>query len=430
MHGERVVRLAYGKEGIDLKVRPEWNVTVVEPGKVVPLVDSVGALSGALREPIFSRPLKEVVRSGMKVGIIFNDITRPTPNGLIIKTILSELPHVPKESVTLFNSLGTHRPNSEKELRSMLDDYLVENYRIVQNNAFDPDTQEHIGTTLRGNKVWINQEILSCDIRILTGFIEPHFFAGFSGGGKALMPGMASLKTIMKNHDAENIGNRNASWGITIGNPVWEEVREVLGMTGPAFLVNITLDRDKQITGVFAGDPFKAHDLGMDFVRGAAMVPVEKEFDMVVTTNSGYPLDLNLYQTVKGMSAAARVVRQGGVILAVAECWDGIPDHGNFGKLLTEHTNPEEMLQVIHAQGFACLDQWQAQLFAQIRLKAEVHLYSENLSEEALEKVRIRKCHDIAELIEMQRQMYGQDFSICLLPEGPQTIPYLESRIL
>ena len=425
MQGNKIIRLAYGKKGIDLPVRPGWNVTVVEPRRVAPLSDPVAALTEALQNPMSGRPLRERVKPGDKVGIVFNDITRPTPNELIIHAILSELAHVPKDSVTLFNALGTHRLNTEEELRGMLGDRLVDQYRIIQNNAFERDTQVHIGTTVHGNEVWVNREVLSCDIRILTGFIEPHFFAGFSGGGKALMPGMAGLTTIMKNHDAEHIANPQASWGITTGNPVWEEVREVLGMTGPAFLVNVTLDRDKQITGVFAGDPNTAHDRGMEFVRKTAMVPVVKEFDMVVTTNSGYPLDLNLYQTVKGMSAAARIVRQGGVILAVADCWDGIPEHGNFGRLLREHPDPGEMLEVIHRPGFASLDQWQAQLLAQIRQKAEVYLYSENLGQEELESVGLRKCPHIEEMIESHRKLYGQELSICLLPEGPQTIPYL-----
>jgi nickel-dependent lactate racemase len=425
MQGKKIVRLAYGKRGIDLPLNPDWNVTVVEPKRVAPLADPAAAVTEALQHPLSGRPLKEMVLPGLKVGIVFNDITRPTPNDLIINSILSELSHVPKDSVTLFNALGTHRPNTGEELRDMLGDELVDHYRIIQNNAFDRNTQVHIGTTMSGNEVWMNQEVLSCDIRILTGFIEPHFFAGFSGGGKALMPGMAGLATIMKNHDAGNIGNPNASWGITTGNPVWEEVREVLAMTGPAFLVNVTLDRTKKITGIFAGDPFMAHDAGMEFVRETAMIPVEKEFDMVVTTNSGYPLDLNLYQAVKGMSAAARIVRQGGTILSVADCWDGIPRHGNFGRMLKEYPDPVEMLQAIHSPGFASLDQWQAQLLALIRQKAEVYLYSENLSQEELENVQLRKCHQIGEMIESHRQSYGQDLSICLLPEGPQTIPYL-----
>jgi nickel-dependent lactate racemase len=155
------------------------------------------------------------------------------------------------------------------------------------------------------------------------------------------------------------------------------------------------------------------------------MVAVEKEFDIVVTTNSGYPLDLNLYQTVKGMSAAARIVKKGGVIIAVSDCWDGIPAHGNFGKLLLDYPDPEVMLREITSPGFACLDQWQAQILAQIRLKADIYLYSDHLSEEQLSKVGIVKCTDIHQFIETQLRMKGKDASVCVLPEGPQTIPYM-----
>lgn len=425
MSNEQVIRLAYGKEGIDLHPDGRWNLTVVEPHQDDPLSGPAGSLLRSLKEPMDSESLKERIKRNMTVGIIFNDITRPTPNQLIIEAILSELTHIPRESVTLFNALGTHRPNTEEELREMLGDYLVDNYRIVQNNAFDRETQAFIGTTSSGNEVWLNKDLLSCDLRVLTGFIEPHFFAGFSGGGKAVMPGMAGLQTIMGNHGARNIADSNASWGITDGNPIWEEVREVLGMTAPNFLVNIALNAKKEITRIFAGEPFRAHDEGIAYVRDASMVAVGNEFDIVVTTNSGYPLDLNLYQAVKGMSAAARIVEKGGVIISVADCWDGIPEHGNFGKLLLDYPDPEVMLREITSPGFACLDQWQAQILAQIRLKADIYLYSDHLSEEQLSKVGIGKCTDIRQFIETQLRVKGKNMSVCVLPEGPQTIPYV-----
>ena len=217
------IKLAYGKTGLEIDPPAEWDVTVVEPRFVPALPDPAAALTAALRSPVAGSPLRERVAVGDKVGIVFSDITRPTPHHLILPAVLAELAHVPPANITLFNALGTHRPNTEAELRAMIGD-LVAGYRIVQNDSFDPSTQVRLGVTARGHEVWINREVAECDVKILTGFIEPHFFAGFSGGGKAIMPGMAGQRTVLGNHDAGMISNPQATWGVTEGNPIWEEV--------------------------------------------------------------------------------------------------------------------------------------------------------------------------------------------------------------
>ncbi len=421
-----MIRLAYGKTGLEIELPDEWNVTVVEPKFVPGLPDSRGALRQALRSPIESPPLRDLVKPTDKVGVVFNDITRPTPNHLILPAVLDELAHVPRENITLFNALGTHRPNTDAELRDMLGDALVDDYRIVQNNAFDPSTQVHLGVTARGHDIWLNREFVECNVKILTGFIEPHFFAGFSGGGKAVMPGMAGQRTVLGNHDAGMIGDPKSTWGETRGNPIWEEVREVALKVNPTFLLNVTLNRDKQITGVFAGDLDAAHAAGCAFVKETAMVPVTHPFDVVVTTNSGYPLDLNLYQSVKGMSAAAQVVREGGAIIIAAECWDGIPDHGLYGQLLREADSPQSLLDTICVPGFLKQDQWQAQVQAQIQLKADVYVRTDNLTDEQIERALLRPSPRIEDTVAELLGKYGSRANICVLPEGPQTIPYVQ----
>ena len=389
------IRLAYGKQGLDLQFDPSWDVTVVEPRYLPGLPDPMAGVSQALQAPYACAPLSALVRSGQRVGIIFNDITRATPNQAIITAILEQLNRIPAGEIVLFEALGSHRPNTDGELRGLLGDALVDRCRIVQNNAFDPTTQVHLGATPRGHEIWINRELMDCDLKILTGFIEPHFFAGFSGGGKAVMPGMAGLTTILGNHDAAMIASPSATWGITHGNPIWEEIQEVAHRVGPTFLLNVTLNREKAITGVFAGDLDAAHAAGCEFVRQTAMAAVARPFDIVVTSNSGYPLDLNLYQAVKGMSAAAQVVRQGGAILVAAECWDGIPDHGQYGALLREAGSPAALLDQIQTPGFLKHDQWQAQIQALIQLKAEVYVYSSYLSDEQIASALLKPAHSI-----------------------------------
>jgi nickel-dependent lactate racemase len=423
-----LVHLAYGKNGLDVEFDNEWHAQVVEPGYVPGLPDPLMALGDALQNPIGSAPLAKLVNPEDRVGIIVNDITRATPNEVILKAILKELDFVRRENITIFIALGTHRANTASELESILGKEYATGYRIVQNNAFDPDTQVYVGETSLGHPIWINRVLMSCEVKILTGFIEPHFFAGYSGAGKAVMPGMAGIETILGNHSASNIAHPNATWGHTRGNPIWEEVREVALKVKSTFLVNVTLNRDKEITGIFAGELDAAHASGVEFARKTAMVPVEQLFDIVVTTNSGYPLDLNLYQTVKGMSAAAEVVRPGGAILVASECWDGIPAHGAYGELLKLSSGPDELLSRILAPGFSKQDQWEAQIHAQILLKARVYLYTPNLTDEQMRGAHLIPSRNIHQTLEQLIQEYGGGTPrICVMPEGPQTIPYLRA---
>jgi nickel-dependent lactate racemase len=419
------IELAYGKTGLGIDLPDGAEVTVVEPEYVDGLPDPVGAVRAALRCPIAAPSLREVAKPSDSVGIAFSDITRPTPNDLILPVLLGELDHVDSGQIVLFNATGTHRPNTEAELRGMLGDEIVERYRVVQNEAGDRYSHVPVGRTTSGNDVWIHREFVECDVRILTGFIEPHLFAGFSGGGKAVLPGLALLETVMRNHSAANVDSPLARWGITRGNPLWEEVREAAAMVRPIFLLNVTLNRDKQITGVFAGDWEEAHGRGCAFVKERAMVPVQEPFDIVIASNSGYPLDLNLYQSVKGMSAAAQVVREGGSIIVAADCWDGIPDHGEYERLLLGAESLESLLQMLRAPGFQRQDMWQAHIQALICQQADVYFYSHNLSDAQIEGALLRPCHDIGATVAELLRKYGPGATICVLPEGPQTIPYV-----
>ncbi len=421
------IKLAYGKAGLPLELDDSLNVTVVEPAFVPALTDPAGAVREALRRPIGSPPLHDLVRPGMRVGVVFSDITRPAPNPLMLSAVLEVLDAVPGVEVTLFNALGTHRPNTEAELRGMVGDTIFERRRIVQNDTFDPATQVRVGVTSKGHETWLNAGLMRCDLKILTGFIEPHLFAGFSGGGKAVMPGMAGQRTVLGNHDAGMVGHPKAIWGVTGGNPIWEEVREVAGQAGRLFLLNVTLNRDKAVTGVFAGDLDLAHAAGCAFVKRSAMVPVPRPFDIVVTTNSGYPLDINLYQSVKGMRAADQVVRPGGTIIIATSCWDGIPEHGLYGKLLRESRDPRQLLDRICAPGFLEQDQWQAHIQALIQLKADVYVRSDGLTDEQIRGALLIPCRRVEDTITELIAKYGRSAQICVMPEGPQTIPYIAS---
>ena len=421
------VKLAYGKEGLWVEL-PEENVTVVEPRFVEGLPDELHALRTALREPLGTPPLRELVRPDQKVAIVFSDLTRPMPNDRVLPPLLEELSHVPRENITLVNALGTHRRNTEEELAGMLGREIVENYRLIQHDAWDKDNLVHLGRTSFGHEIWLNRTFMEADCKILTGFIEPHFFAGFSGGPKAIMPGVAGAELIYANHGFQMIAHPKATWGITHGNPLWEEMREVAAKVGPDFLLNVTLNKHRQITGVFAGDIWQAYEEGVRRAKEAAMAPVSAPFDIVITSNSGYPLDLNLYQAVKGMSAAAQVVKEGGSIIIAAECWDGLPEHGQYKNILQMADSPRKLLEIIGAPGFSRHDQWQVQIQAQIQLKAEVYVKSTYLSAEQICQALLQPCHSIEETLSKLLRRYGPGASICVLPEGPQTIPYVQEH--
>jgi nickel-dependent lactate racemase len=426
------VRLAYGKTGLEVELPDDADVTIVEPHYLPGLPDPVGDVRKALQQPIGSPPLRELVKPSDQVGIAFSDITRPTPNHLILPIFLDELAHVSREQITLFNGTGTHRLNTAAELREMLGDAIVDHYRIVQNDADERASHILVGTTGQigdqsANDIWLHRAFVACDAKILTGFIEPHFFAGFSGGGKAVMPGLALLETVMRNHSPEHLDSPRARWGIREGNPLWEEIHQAVALIAPTFLLNVTLNRDKEITGVFAGDWEEAHTAGCDFVRQTAMVAVDKPFDIVITSNSGYPLDLNVYQTVKGMSAAAQVVKDGGIIIVAAECWDGIPEHGNYGQLLYETESLTSLLRNVRDPDNARQDTWQAHTQALICQRADVHFYSTNLSDEQIREALLIPCHTIESTVETLLERYGPDATICVLPEGPQTVPYVHA---
>jgi nickel-dependent lactate racemase len=389
------------------------------------LGDETAAMRDALRHPIGSPPLKDLVDSTATVAIVFSDLTRPQPRERMLPVLLDELGQagVAASNILLINALGTHRPNTESELRTMLGDAIVDGYRIIQHDATDREAMISLGHSSYGHEVWINAAYMHADLKILTGFIEPHIFAGFSGGPKAVLPGVAGMEIILDNHSGRMLSAPSATWGVTRENEIWEEMLEVAQMTDPDFLFNVTLNRKREICGVFAGEMVAAHQAGCEQVRASAMVAVERPFDVALTTNSGYPLDLNLYQSVKGISAAAQVVRSGGAILIASECWDGVPDFGNYKTFLSDFDAPQALLDHVLAPGFRMHDQWEAFLHAKLCLHADTHIYAEGLSDDDIRMAMMTPCHDIEATLRDLVARHGP--RLCVLPDGPMTVPYL-----
>ncbi|WP_033443061.1 nickel-dependent lactate racemase [Saccharothrix sp. NRRL B-16314] len=419
------VRLAYGDTGLDIHLDPAAT-TVVEPVHHDAAADQVDVLRAALRSPVAGPPLRDRVRPGQTVAISACDGTRPQPRQLMIPAVLAELDGIVRlEDVVVLVATGTHRGNDEDELRRMFGDEVVDSVRIVNHDARDRDRLTWVGTHGNGVPVWLNREWVDADVRITTGFVEPHFFAGFSGGPKMVAPGLAALETVLVLHDAARIGDPRATWGITRGNPVHDDVRAIAAATGTTFSLDVVLNRDKEVVAAFGGDLLPMHAAATAVAKRMAMRPVDAPFDVVVTTNSGFPLDQNLYQAVKGMSAAHQVVRPGGTIVCAAECRDGFPDHGSYRRVLASAPSPKALFEDISARVDTVPDQWQVQIQARIQSTCRVVMHTSFLSDADLAAAHLEQTDDISATVARALADAGPGARVCVLPEGPQTIPYL-----
>ena len=415
-----LVKMDYDRNGLVVDVPTSADLFTVRD--VPAYKDEVAAIQQALRNPIHHKPLQALVREGMRVLIAHTDITRATPNKRLLPVIINEIENcgVKRQDITLLNALGTHRPQTRQELEFMLGSEIIENYLCLQHDADDKSQLVSIGTTRLGNPIEINRLLVESDLNILTGFIEPHFFAGYSGGPKAVLPALAGAESIFFNHSPALISHPRATFTHTLGNPIWEEMRAAALKVENTFLVNVTLDRSNQITGIFAGDVIAAHQAGCRFVQDASLFTISEPYDLVITSNSGYPLDQNLYQCVKGLAAAKNAVRKGGAILLVAACEEGLPDHGAYAQLLKETGSPQAILNTVSQPGYLAQDAWQVQIQAQVQEHADVFVFSQGLDDDQIRTSLLTPCRNLEEDIPRLISQYGP--RVCVLPQGPLTI--------
>ncbi len=414
--------LQYGTTGLELDLAG-INATILAPKFLDGLPDEAAAFTAAVRSPLGTRPLRDLIAATDRVAVVIPDITRPLPSDRLLPWLFAELAHVPRANFTILIGTGSHRANTPAELDRMLGPGVARSYRVVNHSSTDITTLAAAGRSALGYEVGLARDYVAADRRIILGFIEPHFMAGFSGGYKAVFPGLAALDAIMHYHAAEVIADPRSTWGELEDNPTQRHIRAGGSLQPVDFCINVTLNTRRQITRYFCGETLAAHRAGCAFVKDTAMVACAHDFPIVVTTNSGFPLDQSLYQTVKGMAAAARIVRPGGLILTAARCNDGFPAHGNFRMLVEESRSARELLDRIMT-GSTVLDQWQAQHFAMVLLKARVSLYSE-LPDADVRRAHLAPVHDLRAALDDELTRIGRDAPVAILPEGPLTIPYL-----
>ncbi len=416
-------QLQYGKETLAVTI-PSERVDEIRPKYIEGFADEEGAFQDAVRHPIETAPLKDLIQADDRVAVVIPDITRALPSDRLLPWLFKELSHVPDQNFTIIIGTGTHRGNTPEEIAGMVGEKVAKQYRVVNHNAFDPTTLEIVGTSEAGKPILMNKEFAQADKRILMGFIEPHFMAGFSGGYKAIFPGIADIDSIMHYHRASVIQDPLSTWGVLENNPTQEQIQRNGSVIPVDFCINLTLNHQHQITRYFCGDVVAAHQAGCRFTKSTVMAKCSHAYPVVITSNSGFPLDQNLYQTVKGMSAAAQIVAQDGVIIIASRCNDGWPNHGKFRQLLFDYDSPQAFLDALHSPGFHRQDQWQNQLLSLIQLKARVAVFSE-LNTEEVTKAHMEPIEDLNDFIAKELQKCEVNCPIAVLPEGPMTIPYL-----
>jgi nickel-dependent lactate racemase len=411
------VELAHGTEGLVVEV-PD-GATVITPVDGVALEDEAGAVLAALRQPVSGPPLAELVQPGDHVAVVFPDLTRPMPNRTVLPPLLAELERlgVGPDSVDLLCATGTHRQATAEEMEELVGPDIVRRYRIYDHRS---DDGRHVMVgRVDGVPVLLDPRYVSSSVRIVTGFVEPHFFAGYSGGPKGACPGLAATETILEAHSPARIADDAATFTVTRGNPVHDFVRAAAALCPPALSIDVAIDRNRRLTAVFAGPLPDGHDTACRYVEASAVQQVEARFDVVLTTNGGHPLDRNLYQAVKGMAAAERIVRPGGVIVLAAPCGDGVPGGSAFDRLLHDAGGLDGMLD---PGAPSEPDRWQVQVLARVLRRASVWVCSAGLTDAEAVSAGLRPVPDVEMAVAEALAAAGPDARLAVLPQGPLTV--------
>lgn len=418
--------LAYGTAGLPLELdEARYDATVLLPRDPPAHPDPKAAFTAAVDAPYGCRPLADLAaaKRPRRVAIAIADHTRPVPDRLLVPWIVERL-GVRDDQVVILIGTGTHRASTPDELTRMLG-AAARRFAIVNHDCRRTRDLVLVGRSACGGECWLNRQWVEADLRIATGFIEPHFFAGFSGGAKGVVPAIAGLATVQHFHRAALIAHPGTTWGDPRANPLQALTREMTALCPPDLIVNVTLNLRKEITAVYAGETRAAHDAGCAAALHEAMIPVARRFPVVVTTNSGHPLDQNFYQTVKGISAAARIVEAGGTIICASRCEAGLPDEGEFRELLADPRPSAELLAAILADGRTRHDQWQVQTLLQCAQRCRIVLCSDLRADDRL-LTRTAHASDPGAALAAERLARGGGrLAVAVMPMGPLTIPTL-----
>jgi nickel-dependent lactate racemase len=377
----------------------------------------------SIDNPIGSQKLEELVKNKKSVVIITSDHTRPVPSKVTMPIILRRLRELdPDINIKILVATGFHRPSTREELIYKMGEEIVNNEEILMHISTDESQMVKAGVLPSGGDFYLNKLAYEADILIAEGFIEPHFFAGFSGGRKSILPGIASAKTIMYNHCSDFIDSKNARTGNLKNNPIHEDMVYAAKVANLAFIVNVVIDQDKKVIASFAGDVESAHTKGCEFVTGLSKIDSHKA-DIVVSTNGGYPLDQNIYQAVKGMTAAEATCNEGGVIIMIAACNDG---HGgqSFYDNIAYANSPTQVLETVRKvnRGETAPDQWEFQILARILEKYTVIMVTDQCNPDIIKNMHMKHASNFNKALNMALDIKGNDSKIVVIPDGVSVI--------
>jgi nickel-dependent lactate racemase len=424
------VNIPYGRTFISLDLPDRNIVAILKSVEYKGEVDQAEIVRKALNNPYGSKPLSQLIAEKRRICIIVSDYTRATPNRVILPPIIETIKKAGRriDDVRILVAYGLHKPASRELEVEFLGEDAVKEMEIVSHNAEDEGNLTYIGKTSFGTRLSVNNLILKSDLVILTGLIEPHFFAGYSGGRKSILPGVAGKEAIYDNHSFKMIMHPQSRYGILDGNPIHEDMVEAAGMIQTQmFLVNVVIDKEHRVTGAFAGDIYRAHLEGVKFLDKYVRVKAPSKADIVVTSNGGYPLDRDLYQSVKGMATGELITKKGGVIVLFAECVDGVGrGHEEFYRLMAEAKKPEDVLERIRREE-PIKDQWEAQILARILRDMKIILVTKNIKHSVIEEMHMIPASNPDEALEEAYNIVGVNPKIIVIPEGPYVIPTIEN---
>lgn len=411
----------YGKRKLNFRVPDENVIATLLPKKVEPLSDFPAAVAAALQSPLGTPPLRKVVRPGDKVVIVINDITRVVNTHMFLPLLLNELnaAGVPDKDIQAVVATGCHRPQTSEEHLAILGEEGLQRIKVTDHVATDTANLVYVGETSRGNKVYINRIVAEADKVILTGEVTYHMTAGYTGGRKSVLPGVAGLDSITFNH--RFMLHPSARQGILVGNPLHEDMLEAARLVKPAFTFNVILNAERKFVKVLAGEMEAVHREGVRLVDELFAVKIGREADVVIANCGGYPKDIEFYQSQKTLDNATRAVRQGGTVILLAACPEG---HGSkvFYEHMKKFTTPDEVVAYAH-KDFK-MGEHKAFLTARLLCKADVILISE-MPDSMVRELMMTPARTVDEALQMVREKYGPDYSAYVMPEGFLTVPFL-----
>jgi len=429
---KKIVKIDYGKEGLEISINPSWNVTVFHPRMQKALENPVKEIRKVIKNPNEGKSLQKIIenkKNVKKICVVVSDATRPVPSHIILEGLIGELNDygISDNQILILIATGLHRPSKADEIERIIGKNLISRLEVKNHVATDTNSLQYFDNKEDNIPIYINKHYCTSDVKITTGYVEPHFFFGFSGGRKSIIPGIAGKETIQANHSAKNIASAHSRFGMYKENVLHKNSMEICQMIGVDFMINVCINEYHEIVQVAAGDFEKVHETLVDYQNKHLFNEIQEPYDIVICGNGGYPLDLNLYQAVKSMALGELAVKRDGTIISVNECIDGIGEE-QFKVLLFSGKSPKEVYRLILNGEILVPDQWEIQILARVLMKAEIIVVS-RLKKHEIGNIGLKYAKTVEDAINLSIDKHGSNAKILILPNGPQILPFLKKSL-